>query len=98
VTYPVPGVSGAVAKATLSAQNQAERVEVTLGQVVSEFTYRDYRDWNSELNKIEAFYAGKLVEKRNGITVRDLTTIETETGNVYVVMPVPPSLRPAAQK
>jgi len=98
VTYPVPGVSGAVAKATLSAQNQAERVEVTLGGVVTEFTYGDYRDWNSELNKIEAFYAGKLVEKRNGATVRDLTTIETETGNVYVVMPVPPSLRQAAQK
>ncbi len=98
VTYPVPGVSGAVAKATLSAQNQAERVEVTLGNVVTEFTYGDYRDWNSELNKIEAFYAGKLVEKRNGATVRDLTTIETETGNVYVVVPVPPSLRQAAQK
>ena len=98
VTYPVPGVPGAVAKATLSAQNQAERVEVTLGNVVTEFTYSDYRDWNSELNKVEAFYAGKLVEKRNGTTVRDLTTIETETGNVYVVMPVPPSLRRAAQK
>ena len=82
---------GAVAKATLSAQNQAERVEVTLGNVVTEFTYGDYRDWNNALNKIEAFYAGKLVEKRNGTTVRDLTTIETETGNVYVVMPVPPA-------
>jgi hypothetical protein len=98
VTYPVPGVPGAVAKATLSAQNQAERVEVTLGNVVTEFIYSDYRDWNSELNKIEAFYAGKLVEKRNGTTVRDLTTTETETGNVYVVVPVPPSVRKAAQK
>jgi hypothetical protein len=98
VTYPVPGVPGAVAKATLSAQNQAERVEVTLGSVVTEFTYSDYRDWNSELNKIEAFYAGKLVEKRNGTTVRDLTTTETETGNVYVVVPVPPSVRQAARK
>jgi hypothetical protein len=98
VTYPVPGVPGAMAKATLSAQNQAERVEVTLGTSVTEFTYSDYRDWNNELNKVEAFYAGRLVEKRNGTTVRDLTTIETETGNVYVVMPVPPSLRQAAQK
>ena len=98
VTYPVPGVPGAVAKATLSAQNQAERVEVTLGNVVTEFTYSDYRDWNSELNKIEAFYAGRLVEKRNGATVRDLTTVETETGNVYVVMPVPPRLRQATQR
>ncbi len=98
VTYPVPGVPGAVAKATLSAQNQAERVEVTLGNLVTEFTYSDYQDWNSELNKIEAFYAGRLVEKRNGATVRDLMTVETETGNVYVVMPVPPRLRQATQR
>jgi hypothetical protein len=95
VTYPIPGVPGAMAKATLSARNQAERVEVTLGNVVTEFTYGNYQDWNNELNKIEAFYAGTLVEKRNGATVRDLTTTETETGNVYVVMPVPASVRQA---
>ena len=72
VTYPIPGVPGAIAKATLSTSNQAERVEVTLGSVVTEFTYADYQDWNNPLNKIEAFYAGKLVEKRNGATMRDL--------------------------
>jgi hypothetical protein len=97
VTYPIPGVPGAIAKATLSAANQAERVEVTLGDVVTEFTYADYQDWNNPLNKIEAFYAGKLVEKRNGATLRDLTTVETETGNVYVVMPVPASVRTAGK-
>lgn len=95
VTYPIPGVPGAIAKATLNAKNQAERVEVTLGNVVTEFTYANYQDWNSELNKVEAFYAGTLVEKRNGASVRDLTTTETETGNVYVVMPVPASVRQA---
>ena len=97
VTYPIPGVPGAIAKATLSTSNQAERVEVTLGNVVTEFTYADYQDWNNPLNKIEAFYAGKLVEKRNGATMRDLTTVETETGNVYVVMPVPASVRAASK-
>jgi hypothetical protein len=97
VTFPIPGVPGAIAKATLSASNQAERVEVTLGNVVTEFTYADYQDWNNALNKIEAFYAGKLVEKRNGATLRDLTTVETETGNVYVVMPVPASVRAASK-
>jgi hypothetical protein len=97
VTYPIPGVPGAIAKATLSTSNQAERVEVTLGNVVTEFTYADYQDWNNPLNKIEAFYAGKLVEKRNGATTRDLTTVETETGNVYVVMPVPASVRAASK-
>jgi len=98
VTFPIPGVPGAIAKATLSASNQAERVEVTHGNLVTEFTYADYQDWNNPLNKIEAFYAGKLVEKRSGATVRDLTTVETETGNVYVVMPVPASVRAALSR
>ena len=95
VTYPIPGVPGAIAKATLNAVNQAERVEVTLGNVVTEFTYANYQDWNNPLNKVEAFYAGTLVEKRNNVIVRDLRTTETETGNVYVVMPVPASVRKA---
>ena len=93
VTYPIPGVPGAVATATLDAKYMAERVEVRQGNVVTVFTYADYQDWNNPLNKIEAFYAGKLVETRNGTAVRDLTTVETETGNVYVVMPVPASVR-----
>ena len=95
VTFPIPGVPAAIAKATLNAQNQAERVEIRNGDVVMEFTYTDYADFNNPLNKIEAFIPGKLVEKRNGVIVRDLTTSETETGNLYVVMPVPPSVRGA---
>ena len=95
VTYPIPGVPGAMATATLDAKYMAERVEVRQGNVVTLFTYADYQDWNNPLNKIEAFYAGKLVETRNGAPARDLTTVETETGNVYVVMPVPASVRAA---
>ena len=93
VTFPIPGVPGAIASATLNAQNMAERVEVRQGNVVTEFTYSDYADYNNPLNKVDAFYAGRLVERRNGTVIRDLTTTETETGNVYVVMPVPPSVR-----
>jgi hypothetical protein len=96
VTSPIPGVPGAMARASLDARNMAERVEVRQGNVVTEFTYADYADWNNALNKVEAFYAGKLMEKRNGVTMRDLTTVETETGNVYVVMPVPASVRQAS--
>ena len=95
VTYPIPGVPGAIAKATLSDKFQAERIEVTHNGVVTEFTYGNYDDWNNPLNKVEAFYAGTLVEKRNGVTMRDLTTVETETGNVYVIVPVPASVRSA---
>jgi hypothetical protein len=61
----------------------------------TEFTYGDYKDWNNPLNKIDALYAGKMTEKRNGAATRDLTTTETETGSVYVVMPVPASVKKA---
>jgi hypothetical protein len=96
VTFPIPGAAGAIAKATLSAQNQAEHIEVRDGAVVMTFDYAKYDDYNNPLNKIEAFMPGTMVEKRNGMTVRDLTTTETETGNLYVVMPVPASVKKAA--
>jgi len=95
VTFPIPGVPGATASATLDAKFMAERVVVKQGSATTEFTYGDYQGWNNPLNKIEAFYAGKMVERRNGVVVRDLTTVETETGSVYVVMPVPASVRKA---
>jgi hypothetical protein len=95
VTYPIPGVPGAIATATLDSKYMVERVVVKHGSKTTEFTYGDYKDWNNPLNKIEAFYAGKMVERQNGAVVRDLTTVETETGSVYVVMPVPASVRSA---
>src|SRR5437868_673527 len=39
VTFPIPGVQGAMAKAWLNEENQAERIETKLGNVVTEFTY-----------------------------------------------------------
>src|SRR4051812_23028957 len=95
VTFPIPGVPGATATATLDAKYRVERVVVAQGATTTEFTYGDYQDWNNPLNKIEVFYAGKLVERKNGAVVRDLTTSETETGNVYVVAPVPASVKAA---
>jgi hypothetical protein len=95
VTFPLPGVPGATATATLDAKFMTERVVVAQGRTTTEFTYADYKDWNNELNLIDVFYAGKLVERRNGAVVRDLTTTQTETGNVYVVAPVPASVKAA---
>src|SRR5204863_53694 len=80
---------GAIGTATLDAKYMTEKVVVTQGATTTEFTYSDYKDWNSALNKIEVFYAGRLIEKKNGAVVRDLTTAQTETGNVYWVAPVP---------
>ena len=95
VTFPIPGVPGATAKATLDAKFVTERVVVTLGSTKTEFTYGDYQDWNNPLNKIGVLYAGKMVERREGAVVRDLTTNQTETGNVYVVAPGPASVKTA---
>jgi hypothetical protein len=95
VTFPIPSVAGAVATATLDSKYMVERVVVKQGANTTEFTYSDYKDWNNPLNKIDVFYAGKIMERRNGAVVRDLTTTQTETGNVYVVAPVPLSVKAA---
>ena len=97
VTFPIPGVPGSIATATLNEKYMVERVVVRQGSTTTEFVYADYQDWNNPLNKIEAFYAGKIAEKKNGAVVRDLTTTQTETGSVYVVMPVPATVKAAIQ-
>jgi len=103
VTYAIPGVPTAIAKATLTngsptglcTSDCAERVEVRQGTDVTEFLYTNYGDYNPAENKLDAFYAGHMIEKRNGATVRDLTVKETQTANEYVVIPVPASVRDA---
>jgi hypothetical protein len=97
VTFPIPGVEGAVAKATLNAENQAERIQTTLGNVVTEFTYEKYEDYNSADDKVYGYFPGHIVEKRNGATILDLTISQTDVGNLYVVMPVPQSVRTASR-
>ena len=95
LTFPIPGVPTATATATLDAKFMAESVVVKNGADTYEFTYSDYKDWNNPLHPAEAFYAGKMTEKKNGTVVRDITTTETETGQMYVVMPVPASVKAA---
>src|SRR5881396_3237710 len=95
VTFPIPGVPNATATATLDAKFMAERVVVKNGANTYEFTYSDYRDWNNPLNPAEALYAGKMTERKNGTVVRDITSTLTETGQMYVVMPVPASVKAA---
>jgi hypothetical protein len=97
VTYPIPGVPGAIASATLNDKYMAERVVVKQGSKTTEFIYGDYQDWNNPLNKVDALYAGKLTERHDGAAARDLTTVQTETGSVYVVLPVPASVHAAAK-
>jgi hypothetical protein len=97
-TFPIPGVAGAIATATLDSGYLPERVVVKQGTNTTEFVYTDYQDWNNPLFKIEALYAGRIVERRNGNVVRDIKTKVTEIGQVYVIMPVPDSVQKAAGK
>jgi hypothetical protein len=95
LTFPIPGVPTATATATLDAKFMAESVVVKNGRDTYEFTYGNYKDWNNPLHPAEAFYTGKITEKKNGAVVRDITTTVTETGQMYVVMPVPASVKAA---
>jgi hypothetical protein len=95
LTYPIPGVPTATATTTLDAKFMPERVVVKNGATTYEFTYSGYKDWNNPLNPAEALYAGRMVEKKNGTVLRDITTTVTETGQMYVVVPVPASVKAA---
>jgi hypothetical protein len=95
LSFPIPGVPNATATATLNAKYMAESVVVKNGANTYEFAYSDYKDWNNPLNPAEAFYAGKMTEKKNGAVTRDITTTVTETGQMYVVVPVPASVKAA---
>jgi len=97
LTFPIPGVAGATATATLN-NYLPETVVVTQGTNKTEFVYGGFADFNNPLFKIEALYAGTIVERRNGTVVRDLKSELTEIGQVYVVMPVPDSVRKAGGK
>jgi hypothetical protein len=98
VTYPIPGVPGAIATATLDSGFLPERVVVKSGANTTEFVYGNFDDWNNPLFKIEALYAGTIVERRNGTVVRNLKSKVTEIGQVYVVVPVPDSVKKAGGK
>ncbi len=95
LTFPIPGVPNATATATLDAQFMAESVVVKNGANTYTFTYSDYKDWNNPLNPAEALYAGTMTERKNGTVTRDMTTTLTETAQMYVVVPVPASVKAA---
>lgn len=97
VTYPIPGVPGAVATATLN-NFLPERIVVKSGTNTTEFVYSNFQDFNNPLFKIEALMPATLVERRNGTLVRELKSKVTEIGQIYVIVPVPDSVRKAGGK
>jgi hypothetical protein len=95
LTFPVPDVPGATATATLDESFLPQRVVVKHGKDTTEFDYGDFQDFNNPLHRINALYAGTIVERHNGVVVRELKTKQTEIGQVYVVIPVPDSVQKA---
>ena len=96
LTFPVPGVPGATAVATLT-NYLPDSVVVTNGADKTEFIYGKWADWNNPLFKIDALYAGTIVERKNGTVVRSVNAKVTEIGQIYVIMPVPESVRKAGK-
>ena len=94
VTHSIPGVAGAIARATLTkgtndevpcANDCAERVEVRQGNVVTDCSLQLRRlQRTAQQDRRPGIQA---TSSRNGmsVTILDLTIVETETGNPYVV-------------
>jgi hypothetical protein len=95
LTFPIPDVAGATATATLTPDFLAESVVVKHGSNTYEWRYGGYKDFNNPLHPAEALYAGTIVERKNGTVVRDIKSTLTETGQVYVQVAVPASVRSA---
>jgi len=64
----------------------------TTGAVVSQSTYSEYGDWNYEDYLADIFQPRRMT-RRAGDTTFDLTTVNTNTYNPYVIMPVPANVK-----
>ena len=73
--------------------NQIDRIEIQVGDVVTETTFGNYQDWNEADYKSDVLFPGRIVQRRDGETLLDLTVTLTNTYNPYVIMPVPESVR-----
>src|SRR5262245_48498862 len=72
-----------------------DRVEIRVGNVVTETTYSDYAELNEPDYRSDVFFPRRTTQKRNGTTVMDLTAQRTNTYNPYVVVPVPANVKAA---
>jgi subtilisin family serine protease len=96
VTFPVPGVVGAMAKATLNARHQAERVDTRLsdGSLI-QTTYTDYAKLDGADLRFDTFFPHRIVQKQGDVTLVDLTVAGTSTRNVDLILHVPDAVSPS---
>jgi hypothetical protein len=67
------------------------RVE-TAGAVVTDTTYAEYGDWNWDDYKADIMLPRRMTRK-HGDTTLELVTVNTNTYNPYVIMPVPENVK-----
>lgn len=111
LSYPLPPPLSGTARVALNTTDAIEltmdsgekyqlsywidRVELRVGNVVTETTYSDYAELNEPDYRSDVFFPRRVTQKRNGMTVLDLTTQRTNTYNPYVVIPVPANVKAA---
>ena len=111
LSYPLPAPLNGTARVALNTTDAIQltmdsgekyqlsywidRVELRVGTTVEELTYSDYAELNEPDYRSEVMFPRHIVEKRNGMTVADVTTQRTNTYNPYVVMPVPANVKAA---
>jgi hypothetical protein len=98
VKFPLQEVDRATVSATLDAQSLIEKVVIAHGDVVTETTYSGYADLNARDYKADILFPRRIIRKRGGATVLDLTVSKTNTYNPYVIMPVPPAVQQAGAR
>jgi hypothetical protein len=111
LSYPLPAPLDGAARVALNTTDAEEltmdsgekyqlsywidRVELRVGNIVTETTYADYAELNEPDYRSDVYAPRRVTQKRNGTTVLDLTTQRTNTYNPYVVMPVPANVKAA---
>jgi hypothetical protein len=111
LSYPLPAPLTGTARVALNTTDAIEltmdsgekyqlsywidRVELRVGNLVTETTYSDYQELNEPDYRSDVFFPRRITQKRGGATVLDLTTQRTNTYNPYVVIPVPANVKAA---
>jgi hypothetical protein len=92
LTFPA---NGATITATLNKYMAPIKAEGRYGTTVLTATYDQYGDWNDDA-KADVYLPKHIVQTQNGTTVLDLTVMNTNTYNPYVIMPIPANVRGGA--
>jgi hypothetical protein len=102
ITFPLSGqLAGVTVKATLDAKNYITKVETrndnpALADLAIETEYSDCKDHGDIPTDVKS--PGHIVQKQGGRTILDIQMKMVDANNPYLVFPVPPAVKSAAEK